>query len=171
MLSSERSSPDFSPAKMEFGWPILAAPFGKCGLPRYFLGNSPTLSLDSSHGALYSFSGSARYPCLPGMPSDGHRWSGRRLACVVALSWLWPLLSGSGWHSGDARAAREARTAPSVILFSLKKFACASIHLLKVRYAVLMLTSGRQLSLFMHTSPMRKARGEGKLDRSPEAAK
>jgi hypothetical protein len=84
-------------------------------------GRARAEGLNSWHGAPHSFPCPAQCSCLPGMPSARHRWSGRRLARMAALSWLWPLLSCCGWHSGDARAARDARTATGIILFSLKK--------------------------------------------------
>src|ERR1700683_1142233 len=72
-------------------------------------------------GHAHAFPDSARNPGLPGLPSLAHRGSGQRLACMAALHGVWPLLSGGGWHSGNARRSRDAPTAACMrveLLFS-----------------------------------------------------
>jgi hypothetical protein len=65
-------------------------------------------------GRAHAFPDSARNPGLPGLPSLAYRGSRQRLACVAALHWLWALLSGGGWHSGNARRSRDAPTAAGI---------------------------------------------------------
>src|ERR1700679_767687 len=73
--------------------------------------------LNSADGA-DSFPDSAQDYRLPGMSSRAHRGSRRFLTRLAPLHRLWPLLSGGGWHSSDARASRNAGASGRVNFYS-----------------------------------------------------
>src|ERR1700721_2916082 len=65
-----------------------------------------------------SFPDPAQDHRLPGMSSRAHRGARRFLARLAALHRLWPVLSGGGWHSSDARASRNAGASGRVNFYS-----------------------------------------------------